>query len=267
MSQPSASARVRQLERQLDVTLLRRGPTGSVPTDAGRLVAEWATEVLEAAGRLEAGVASLRAASSPPLRLAASLTVAEHLLPGWLAQLRSPASGEVALEVANSQRVLEAVAGGRAQLGFIESPGPIGGLPSAEVGTDELVVVASPGHPWARRRTPLPAALLAAEPLVTREPGSGTRAALEAAMAEAGLAPASPAAELGSTAAVKGWLLAGGGAGVLSRRAVEPELRLRTLVEVKVAGVGLRRRLRAVWPAPGPPEGPAAALLAVARGR
>ncbi len=266
IAQPSASARMRQLERQLGVALLHRSATGSTPTEAGVLVAEWAAGVLAAAHRLEAGVDSLRARDDGRLRISASLTVAEYLLPGWLMRVRRAyPNSPIELEVTNSTRVLEAVAGGRADLGFIESPGSTNGLPAATVGGDELVVVVGPDHAWARRRSPLPAAALASVALVVREAGSGTRDALALAMSDIGLVPVAPAAELGSTAAVKAVVGAGSGPAVLSRLAVAAELGSGALVEVEVAGITLARQLRAVWPVDHAPEGAAAAMLDVAK--
>ena len=85
LSQPSATERLRRLERRLGVELLRRGPGGSAPTAEGEAVAVWAREVLAAVEHLDAGVTALRPPSGRhPLRIMASLTVAEYVLPSWL---------------------------------------------------------------------------------------------------------------------------------------------------------------------------------------
>jgi DNA-binding transcriptional LysR family regulator len=248
VSQPSASERLRNLERKLGVRLLVRSPTGSVATAEGALVVEWSAAVLAAADELRVGVASLRSPARGQLAVAASYTVAEHLLPGWLGVLhaRHP-DVAVALEVVNSSGVLDRVRSGAADVGFIESPGPTTGLASRTVGHDELVVVVSPGHAWARRRSPVTAAELAETPLVLREPGSGTRDALVVALAAVGLGPPVAAFELGSTASVKSAVAAGSGPAVLSRVAVEAEVRAGRLHVVPVAALDLHRTLRAVW--------------------
>src|SRR6201996_2328249 len=89
ISQPAASTRIRRLERQLGVSLIERSPRGSRLTPDGKLVAEWAQAAIDAAAALDAGVTSLRVRSDAVLRVAASMTVAEYLLPGWLTTLRS----------------------------------------------------------------------------------------------------------------------------------------------------------------------------------
>jgi len=81
VSQAAVSARVRTLEAALGVTLLERSPRGTTLTPAGALVVGWARSAVDAAEALEAGIASLRAEQSSRLRVAASLTVAEYLLP------------------------------------------------------------------------------------------------------------------------------------------------------------------------------------------
>src|ERR1700729_972562 len=89
VSQQALSARMRTLERDLGVTLLARTPSGSRLTEQGRLVVGWAEDVLDAAERLEAGLRSIRSGVSHRLAIAASQTIAEHLVPHWLVELRT----------------------------------------------------------------------------------------------------------------------------------------------------------------------------------
>ena len=111
---------------------------------------------------------------------------------------------------------------------------------------ENLVVVVAPSHPWARRRQPLSASMLAATPLVLREVGSGTREVLESALAEVGL-NITPLVELGSTTAIKAAIESGAGAAVLSRLATEADVENGHLIQVPIKGLDLRRSIRAVW--------------------
>jgi DNA-binding transcriptional LysR family regulator len=266
ISQPAASTRVRRLERQLGLTLIERTPRGSRLTPDGELVAGWAQAAIDAATALDAGVTSLRERSDLVLRVAASMTVAEYLLPGWLAGLHASTPGTaVSLTAGNSAEVAAAVLSGSADIGFVEGPDLPAGLRSRQVSSDTLTVVVPPGHPWARRRSGITAAELAAAPLVAREPGSGTRRYLEEALRDnAGLDRVPPAAELSSTTAIKSAVAAGIGPAVLSSLAVAPELAAGTLRAVKVTGLDLARRLLAVWPDGGQLTGPAASLRSIA---
>ena len=266
VSQPTASARIKGMERQIGVALLERSPRGSRPTEAGRLVVEWARSVVEAARALDAGIDALREHRDARLRVVASLTVAEYLMPSWLLALHgaSPRTS-VTLRTANSADVAAIVLAGDADLGFVEGPTTAAGLSGTVVAADRLVVVVGPDHPWARRRTPLTGQELAATALVLREPGSGTREVLEMALEPHGGA-ARPLMELASSTALKAAAMTGAGPVCLSELAVVEELATRRLVAVPLApGLDLRRPLRAVWPAGQRPSGPARELLGLTR--
>jgi molybdate transport repressor ModE-like protein len=261
LSQPAASARVQNMERLVGFPLLTRGARGSTLTAGGALLADWARDVLHAAEVLEAGIRSLRHDREGRLVVAASQTLAEHLVPGWLARLAAERPGTaVRLVASNSAEVAVAVLRGAAEVGFVEGPALPAGLQEQEVARDRLVVVVPPGHPWARRRRPLEAEELAGTRLVQREPSSGTRAALEAALTPvAPMAP--PLLELSTTSAVRSAVAAGAGPAVLSDLAVRDDVAVGRLVVVPLKGLKLDRSLRAVWPAGQRLSGPAADLL------
>lgn len=260
LAQPTVSARLSQLERRLGLRLLERSTTGSTATEAGLAVAEWASEVVEAAERLVAGAQALRTGSTGRLEVVASQTIAERLVPGWLRVLHaSHPDVAMTLSVANSAEVARVVRAGRATLGFVEGSRAPAGLGSAVVGEDRLLAVAAPGSPWAAQ--PLDVDALREVPLVLRERGSGTREIAERAV---GPSPRR-LLELGSAAAVRAAAAAGDGVAILSSFAVARDLEDGSLVALDVAGLDLRRRLRAVWRPTAPPSGLAAELLAVAR--
>ncbi|MFE7029551.1 LysR family transcriptional regulator [Streptomyces sp. NPDC057621] len=262
ITQPAASSRIRSMERQLGVALVERSPRGSRLTDAGALVTDWARRVVEAAEAFDAGAQALRDRRDSRLRVAASMTIAEYLLPGWLIALRGQRPDTaVSLLAGNSTVVAERVLSGEADLGFVEGVSVAGGLDSVVIAHDRLIVVTAPGHAWARRRRALDAGELAATPLILREEGSGTRQVLDAALG----GPARPLIELSSTTAVKASAASGAGPAVLSELALGEELSARRLVEIPVDGVRLSRALRAVWPTGHRPAGPARDLLALTR--
>lgn len=266
VSQPAASARIRSMERQLGVALVHRSPAGSRLTDAGGVVTEWARRVVEAAEAFDAGAQALRTRRDSRLRVAASLTVAEYLLPGWLVALRAARpETAVSLLAGNSVAVAVQVRDGAADLGFVEGAGVPEGLDGAVIGHDRLLVVVAPSHAWARRRRGLPPGELAGAALVLREQGSGTRQVLDGALAPYG-GLGVPLLELASTTAVKSAAVTGAGPAVLSELAVADEVAMRRLVAVPVAGLDLTRALRAVWPRGQRPSGPARDLLSLTRG-
>ena len=264
VSQPAASSRIAGMERQIGVPLLERSPRGSRPTEAGALVAEWAAPVLAAAQALDAGVAALRERRDTRLRVSASMTVAEYLMPRWLMALHAALPGtSVTLRAANSAEVARQVLAGEADLGFVEGLRTPSGLDEVRVAADRLRLVVGPDHPWARRRRPVDGPELARTPLVCREEGSGTREVLDRALAPFG-GTAAPLLVLASTTALKAAAVSAGPA-VLSELAVADELARGRLVSVPLADLDLSRPLRAVWPSGTRPAGPARDLLALTR--
>ncbi|MEO7147904.1 MAG: LysR substrate-binding domain-containing protein, partial [Terrimesophilobacter sp.] len=193
--------------------------------------------------------------------------------PRWMVTLRGrqDAAGEAATRIgliaANSEAVMMMVRSGEAALGFIETVTVPTDLRVRSLGFDELRLAVAPQHPWAKRHRPITAQELARTPLVTREPGSGTRQSLEQLLlgCEGIDTIASPRVELTSTAAVRAAIAAGTAPGVLSALALADDLALGRLRALKVEGVSLRRQLSAVWPAGRTPASwPAQDLLTVA---
>lgn len=265
IAQPSASKRLSTVERRLGLTLLDRTRRGSALTPDGQAVTGWARQVLAEFDRLLAGAEALRDQHEAGLRVAASMTLAEHFVPRWIGELkhRMPRL-RLGLEVANSDQVADRARAGDIDLGFVESPGPLRGLSSRTVGTDHLVLAVPAGHPWARRRRPLTPAELANTALIVRESGSGTRETVEAALRATGVGPVNPLLELGSASAVRNSVTTGVGPAVISALEMDRDTDDHRLVRVPVDGIDFGRVLRAVWPSGRRLTGPAAELLALA---
>lgn len=243
ITQPAASGRVKAFEVRWRMSVVSRSPSGSRLTTDGEAVVSWAKTVLHAADVMRASLTALSAERGTNLKIAASLTVAEHILPRWLGELSAQRPDvNPTLAVVNSQHVLETVRSGEADLGFIESAQLPIGFAQRVVGRDRLVVVVHPGHLWARRSTALTGDELRSARWVIREPGSGTRGTFESALRH----QPDIALEATSTAALVGAAAAGVGPAVVSARSVTAELETGRLVEV-LTDLDLLRPLTAVW--------------------
>lgn len=261
MAQPNATRSLARLERQLGLDLVVRSTRGSTLTDAGAVLVDQARQALAAMDAVTASAATLRGDSTRPLPVAASQTIAEHLLPRWLSTLRNQQpNSAVAVHVHNSHDVVDDVRSGRTALGFVEEPTVPGDLHSTVVAHDEMVLVVAPHHVWAGRSRAVRADELARTALITREPGSGTRMALDEALDQ----QVRPHLELPSNAAVRVSVASGAAPAVLSRLAVADALSAGTLVTVPL-GLQLRRPLRAVWTGSRRLSGLAADLVSIAR--
>jgi len=260
VTQPAASKRIRHFEARWRLAVVDRSARGSTLTTDGKAVAAWARDVLHSVDTMRAGLAALSTERRTGLAIAASLTIAEHVLPRWLGELhaRHP---EIAtrLRVVNSEQVLAEVKAGEVDLGFIESAGFPIDVAYNVVGRDRLAVVVSPSHPWGKRGTPVRRAELEQTRWVLREPGSGTRSTFEAALRR----EPKVAMEGSSTAALVGAAVAGVGPAVVSARSVGPELETGRLREVDTE-LDLLRPLTAVWRRQQRLTEPAAELLRIA---
>ena len=250
VSQPSASATIRRLESRLGMRLLERGPTGSRPTADGRRVIACAQPVLDAAQALEEALSASEKGRKRTLRVAASFTIAEYLLPEWIHRLGlAVPDSAVRLAVHNSTDVLEDVRAGLADVGFVEGTTLPPDLEKREIGGDRLVLVVGPHHIWAVPGTQLEAAELAATPLVMREAGSGTREIIMQRLDQGTEhLPADPIVELGSTTAVKNAVMQGVGPALVSELAARTDLAHGHLHTVEVDGLDTWRTFHAVWP-------------------
>lgn len=271
MTQQAASERLKSLERQVGFTVLQRGARGSTLTASGKVLVEWASRLLDVAEEVDGAIATLRSDSRRELRVAASMTIAEHLVPRWLVQLRQRQVREsvdptsVSLDAANSRKVVESVLDGSADLGFIEGTTAPTGLGSLDVGSDELLLVVAAGDPLASIRRALTPAQVSRLTLTSREVGSGTRDVLERALAHHGLEMAPPEAELTTSTAVRSSVRVGGAPAFLSSLVVEHDLAAGHLAAVPTTGLELRRTFRAVWAGgENPPAGPVRELLGLA---
>src|SRR5882757_3742201 len=121
VSQPAASKRLSLLERRLRLDLVDRSTRGSALTTEGKAVCQWAGSVLTELDSLLAGVRALRGDRENDLRVASSMTLAEHLVPRWIVALRRQNPDVyVSLRVTNSEEVAALAARGEIGIGFTE---------------------------------------------------------------------------------------------------------------------------------------------------
>lgn len=245
LTQSAVTKRVQALERRSGVELFERGRFGVRPTAAGRLLYPEAKQALAALAHAQDVLAEHHDVIDMALALAASHTIGEFLLPGWLAAFRAADHAEIRAQVAivNSPGVLQAVRERDVQLGFVEGLDSLDGYETLTVYRDTIVVVVAGGHPWAKRRSIRPREL-AADSYITREAGSGTRAVVNDALSRTGI-DLVPTLETASLQSVKR-ALASGGFSLMSPLAVESEERAGLLKSIPLRDVELARELRAV---------------------
>ena len=226
LSQPALSKRLRMLEALTGAPLLERSTRGVRPTPAGTRLYVEARKLLDQAERVEQLMAGL-SGEDVPIRLAASPTMAEFVLPGPLVEFERRRSHHLSVEliIANSVVVRELVAEGRAEFGIAAlEPGsnPERELAARPFCEDEVVAWVPREHPWAGRRE-VPLGEFVRTPMVMRDPSANTRRTVEGMLGERGLALAPPLAEVGSTSAARATAVSENAPALLSRRALGGE--------------------------------------------
>ncbi|WP_035350906.1 LysR family transcriptional regulator [Edaphobacter aggregans] len=268
LSQPAVSQQIRALEEEARVRLFdRAGGDGRgsqiALTEAGRVLLVYANRAAATMAEAERALAALNHEVTGELRLGASTTVAQYLLPRILgAFLKQYPHVRMSVVSGNTEEIAEAVAEERVALGIIEGPPMRRDVTTEPMAPDELVLIVSPGHAWAQRKGPIAAAELATVPMLMRERGSGSRRVVERALKQAGLPLRSlkVAMELDSTEAIISGVEAELGVGFVSRWAVGKVLRLGSVKVVKVAGLRIVREFSFVRLAGAEPTGAAGAF-------
>jgi DNA-binding transcriptional LysR family regulator len=189
LSPSAATAAIQALEGRHGVKLFHRVARRLELSEAGRTFLPQAQAVLSAAATAEIALQELAGLKRGRLALAASQTLASHWLPPLLMQFAVAHPGvAINLVEGNTAGVVAAVLAGEVEIGCIEGEIDAPALAVTPLAEDWLVIVGAPQHGLSRRRD-VKASELQAAHWVMREPGSGTRAAFEAAMRAAGLKP------------------------------------------------------------------------------
>jgi DNA-binding transcriptional LysR family regulator len=227
LTQPTISEHIRTLEQELGVRLLDRLGRGAEATRAGQLLLSHATRMLQLQRETLQAMDSFQGRLAGDLHVAASTIPGEYVLPSLIGRFKEKFPDIViSLLIGDSRAVVDWVIDGRAEVAVVGAKLAHRGIEYRELMPDELVVVVPVAHPWHGKKD-IGLADLRAEAMLLREQGSGTRAAFESALAQAGqdLSAFRIVGEMGSTQAVKQAVKAGVGVSVISRRAVEEECR------------------------------------------
>lgn len=243
ISQPAVSKHVAELETRYGLQLFTRRGSRLELTDAGRTLLDAAERLADDYRRLEYEMSLCTGQTEGELRLGASTTIAQYLLPPILARFttRFP-QVRVSLLSGNSGQVEQALGDHAIDLGLVESVSRRQGLHYTLFRPDELVLVARPGGPYARMESVTPEALCRI-PLVLRESGSGTLEVISGALAERGirLSQLNVVLRLGSTEGIKRFVRHSDAMAIVSAFSVVDELRSGTLRIVDLDGLPLLR--------------------------
>lgn len=243
ISQPAVSRHIGELESRYRVPLFVRRGSRLELTAAGQVLLEAAGRISDDYRRLEYEMSLCANQAEGELRLGASTTIAQYLLPPALARFTARFPGvRVSVLSGNSGQIERALADREIDLGMVESVSRRQGLHYTLFRPDELVLVARPGGRYARTESVTPEALCRI-PLVLREDGSGTLEVIAAALAGVGLrlSQLEVAMRLGTTEGIKSFVRNSDAMALVSVISVVDELRSGALRIVDIEGLILTR--------------------------
>jgi DNA-binding transcriptional LysR family regulator len=245
-SQPSLSQHVRELEAELRVRLFDRLSRGVALTEAGQLLEERAKRVFATLTDVREVLGELQGLQRGSLLIGASTTPGIYVLPAVIGEFRRRHPGiNLRLRIANSRVIEEAIRAHEVDLGVVGGHGLAPGEECLAAGlADELVLIVSPTHRWAKRREVAPADLTD-EPLLVREEGSATRRVTERALEQAAVGWR-VSMELGHTEAIKQAVMAGLGVAFVSVHAVRGEVASHRLMAIRLRGLRIQRHFHVI---------------------
>lgn len=249
LTQPAVTFQIRQLEEHFDTRLFDRHHNRISLTDAGAMVFTYSDRILELYREAEKAIAEMTGMTRGVVKLGASTTVGEYLLPKILSSYHDKfPEVKIRMTVHNTRLVVRKLEDATIDVGMIEGPVNNKNISVTPCIEDELVVILAPNHPLAKLEE-IPLNRLKDIPFVSREEGSGTRAVVVERLAKAGLPydQLNMILELGTTEAVKSAVENGVGFGIVSAISLAKETKLKILVTRRIKGVTMKRPLNFVY--------------------
>ncbi|MBP1156645.1 MULTISPECIES: LysR substrate-binding domain-containing protein [unclassified Paenibacillus] len=243
LSQPGVSLHIRNLENEFGAKLLHRSPKHVKLTEAGEILYRQAKQILTLYHEAKQEIQSLRDEVTGLLKIGASFTIGEYILPRVLAQyVEQYPQVEIQVNIGNTEEIVQAVRTNELDLGLVEGEVTQPGLHIKSFMKDEMILIASPSHPLCNPRAAKLESALQGQIWIFREGGSGTRAFSDRFIRDAGL-EVKRSFVFSSTQGVKEAVASGLGIAILSRLVVRKELRSGELCEFPIKGYRFIRNL------------------------
>ena len=248
LTQPAVSAQIVALENSVKAKLFERMGKKIALTDAGRIATVAAEEILRRIDQFESELADLNALGAGSLKIGASHVLGIYLLPSILADFRAQyPNSELVVRVDTTRKIIDMVLRNELDLAVIAEGTPFHDerLAIKPIARDELIVIAPPNHPLAEAGVISPDTLCEA-PFVSPARDSASAESMFEQLRTQGITLHS-VLEMGNISAVKRAVESGLGISIVSRHAVERELREGLLVSLTINGITLQRDLSLCW--------------------
>jgi len=232
LTQPAVSLQVQALEEIYETKLFDRSGGSVTLTPTGELLYKYANEILGLYASAKKDINAMIGLVKGNLSIGASSTIGNYLLPSVIVAFRKNHPRiRINLIVGNTKVISEKLLAGEIDLGLVEGDVTKHKMVVEKLIPDELVLIMSPAHPWARRKN-ITVSELPKEPFIMREKGSGTRQMIEKRLEENKVASNNLTVSLylGSTEAIKTAVEDGLGVSIISAWAARKEIKAGGLI-------------------------------------
>jgi DNA-binding transcriptional LysR family regulator len=243
LTQPTVSGHIKKLEEEVGLRLLDRLGHRATPTKAGELLYHHAKRLLVARQEAQQALDEFKGGLKGDLVIGASSIPGGYVLPPLIARFKAEYPDiSMLLKISDSKEIVEAVISGAYELGAVGAKFDDARVAYQKFADDDMVLVVPREHPWAGRAS-VKATDLLGQQFFIRERGSGTRQIMEQALDHLKIPTGAlnVVGELGNNEAIRQAVKAGGGVAIISRLAVESDVKCRELAAVRVDGLVLTR--------------------------
>lgn len=249
ISQPAVTRHIKELEERYKTSLFERKGNKIYLTKAGEKVYNAFREIAQRYRDLDFEVGQMKESISGEFKIGASSTISQYVIPKVIASFhkRYPKI-QIYLLNGNSFEMEKLLLDNQVDLALVENHSSQAGIRYRDFLDDEIIVVTGKNSVYARRETISKDDLLQI-PIVLREQGSGTLEVIRQVLSaqNVGFENLNTLIHLGSTESIKNFLQDFNGLAMISEKAVQNELYLKTLVKLKVSGLSIPRKLRIAY--------------------
>lgn len=246
ISQPAVTNHIKELESKLNVTLFERKGNKIYLTDAGKLTYNRLKPIKQLYRELESDLERLNDAFKGILRIGASSTISQYLIPKVISAFykRYPKI-EFFLLNGNSLEMEQKLLENEIDLALVENETSQTNIKYIDFLNDEIVAVTGSNSVYSKRKL-ISVADFQQIPIVLREKGSGTLQVIQNALTKQNISfdKLNILIHLGSTEAIKNFLLDFDGIALVSEKSIEKELRLKEIVKISIKNISLSRKFR-----------------------
>jgi len=246
MTQPAISQTIKDLEKEYCVNFFDRIGKKLYLTNDGEIFLSYTRRILNLCDECSKEIMSSKDLKTGQLRIGASTTIGIYILTDIIGKYTKENKGiDVSITIENTNNIVNLILENKIDFAYVEGPVHSDELIVEKFCDDELVVITSVEHPFAKQKT-IDIKALESEKIIMREKGSGTREVFENLLISHNLT-IRKFLELGNTEAIKKAVEASLGISCISKRAVQSELENKKLTAVPLQNIRISRKLSVIY--------------------